>query len=289
MENFTINEPLGPKLYDYTNYKSYLRAHVDHKKANSSHWSLGAWARVMNLKSKSLLTMILNNGRNPGPELMEKMAKYFKFNPKEKEYFFSLVLLEKSKTDAQVQALLAEKIKRLNPQKSHTLISDEIFQSIAKWQCYTIREMVLLPAFVEDHELIASQLQYKMTPQEIKRTINTLLTVGLLSRDESGKLVQTTANFTTQDEVASEALKLFHLQNIENASQAVRKFDVKERYLSGITITMKEENLDRFKAAIMKFEEEVIELFEETKEGDTVFQFNLQLFPMTKTIQGNIQ
>ena len=82
------------KIKNYSNYRDFLIDYVNFKKTNPQ-WSLGVWKRQLKLKSVSTLTMILKGQRDPGPRLIQSFNQYFKFNEEEKNYFESLVGLQK--------------------------------------------------------------------------------------------------------------------------------------------------------------------------------------------------
>ncbi len=269
------------KLFTYSDYRTFLKSHSEIKKQDNPNWSLGVWANTLKLKNKSTLLMVLSGKRHPGDDLKDKLCEYFNFNKKEMEYFNDLIQLQKAKDDPKLSAALIEKIGKIHPNNTFRLLDDSEFSAICNWHYYAIREMVNLEEFIEDSEWIQGQLNFQIAKPEINKTIKELLQLKLLKRNENGKLVQSRDVVTSTAGIPSEAIKRNHEQNLDNAKAAVRKFDINERYMGGLTMTIKEANFPRAKELIRNFEDKFMELMEEDS-GDTTIQLNLQMFPLTK-------
>lgn len=270
-------------IYNYSDYQTFLKDFHQRKKNESSHWSLGVFARELGLSSKSSISMLLNGQRHPSLESTQKLAQYFKFNAKESEFFKVLINLKKFDKNPELRVLMMERLKSLHPHKEFKLLDDESFSAVAGWYYYAIREMVTLEGFQEDEQWIHQQLTYKVSIKKIKSCINKLLKLDLLVRDETGRLQQAVGSVTTSDNISSEAIKRFHIESIAQSQAAVRKFSVKDRFLSAVTLSIKKENLDQAKQLIREFEDRLILLCQE-EQGDMTIQLNTQLFPLTKPI-----
>ncbi|MEQ1664899.1 MAG: DUF4423 domain-containing protein, partial [Bdellovibrionales bacterium] len=58
--------------------------------------------------------------------------------------------------------------------------------------------------------------------------------------------------------------------------------DVLDRDITGITISMKKENLPKVKELIRQFRLNISKNFESLGDGDEVYQMNIQFIPLTK-------
>ncbi len=272
--------PMQNEIYNYTDYRTFLKNHVEKKKLENPNWSIGMWAKQMEISSTAVLTNILNGKRNAGSEIQKKISKYFKFNSKSGEYFSDLIRLQKSGDDPRICIAIMEKMKRNHPAGDFKLLDDTTFSAISKWYYYAIREMVALPNFREDYEWIANKLHFKVTAREIKKAIVDLLRLDLICRDaSSGRLCSTNITVKTSEDLSSEGLKQFHEAMLEHAKTAIREIEVTKRDISGRTMNISEENLPRLKEYIREFRNRVSELFEENP-GNRTYQLNIQLFPL---------
>ncbi len=270
-------------LFQYVDYRSYLNDYYRHKKQEQKTWSYGVWANKMGLKSPSTLIMLLKGQRNPGDELTKNFIHYFKFKEKEAEYFKDLVQLKKCKHDVSTSVALMEKLAKQRKLEKFPLLDHDTLLSISSWYFDAIRQMVKWPTFTEDPKIISEILNFKVTPKEVKEAIDTMLRLKLLQRDSEGKLRLEHRHTNTSDDIASEGLKRFHEQVLDNATKALRTIEPKERQISGVTMAMKKENLVKAKELIRKFEDDFCALIEgEQNEADSVFQLEIAFFPLTK-------
>lgn len=270
-------------IYSYTDYRTFLKSHYSEKREQNDSFSYGLWAKKLEMSSTAVLTNIINGKRNPGPQLQEKFVRYFKFNDDEQEYFSDLVKLHKVKGDPRLSLALKEKMSRKKIKGNFQFLDDTTFSAISSWHYYAIREMVALPQFQEDYDWIAKNLQFKVTPREIKKALEDLLELGLIERGENGELQSNDTLLKTSEDVASEGLRRFHEQMISNGKVSIREVPVNERDISGRTINIDEKNLPELKKLIREFRDKVSELFEESEYGTRTYQLNLQLFPLTRS------
>lgn len=99
----------------FTDYRTFLVAHVQEMKAKKKAWSYGIWARSLGLKDPSSVTKIIQGQRDPGPEITERLVLYFQFSEKQSQYFRDLIRLEKIRDDARLSVLLMEKMGKEHP------------------------------------------------------------------------------------------------------------------------------------------------------------------------------
>ena len=78
-------------VFDFSDYRSYLRAFVAIRKRKNASWTLGSWARTLGLKATASISKVVAGSREPGLMMTEKLIEYFEFDPKEAEYFRELV------------------------------------------------------------------------------------------------------------------------------------------------------------------------------------------------------
>ncbi|MGK5089741.1 TIGR02147 family protein [Bdellovibrionota bacterium FG-2] len=74
-------------VLEYGDYRTYLKDRFESEKKRRKHWSYGVWAKELGLQSSSTLIMILNGDRNPGPKLIQQLARYLKLNNTESAHF----------------------------------------------------------------------------------------------------------------------------------------------------------------------------------------------------------
>ncbi len=271
-------------LFNYSDYRTFLRDYVEHKKKKDPTWSYAVWARRLKLKSPSTLVMIVNGQRNPGDSLSKELTTYFKLNEKQQAYFEGLVRLEKVKADTRLAVLVMEDLSKAHPKGHFTHLNAQQFSVISHWYFYAIREMVNLKHFVEDPKWISRQLGNEVNPKKITDAISTLLELKLLKRLPSGKLAQDQGRIDTSYDVADEGLKRFHSQMLEKAHHSIRSTPLDDRENVGTTFGIKKEKLPEAKKLIRKFKKDFCHLLEQTN-SDAIYQLEIAFFPLTKKME----
>jgi uncharacterized protein (TIGR02147 family) len=176
--------------------------------------------------------------------------------------------------------MLMEKMGREHPDAHLHVLSDKSFEIISNWFCMTIREMVRLVDFQEDPEWIQERLMFDVSIDEIRQAIKDLLHQGLIRRDDQGKLISSPGLLHTTNDIASEGIKRFHEQMLDNAKSSLRTVDVDLREFTAETLTINTSSIPEAKELIREFKAKFARLMEEL-EGDETYQLQVQFFPLT--------
>lgn len=270
-----------PNLYEFTDFRAYLNSYFAAKKKSGRGFSTRRWCQDLGLKSSSTLNMILRGRRNPGPNIVDRLVQYFEFSAHQRDYFETLVKLEKSKDDSERKVRHFERLRSIHPRKDVHLIDFNLFSSISNWYCFAVREMVNSKDFREDPEWISKKLRGKVSAKKIQDAIRVMLASGFLERDSRGFLIQKDSQIGTLADISNEALKRFHEQMIGLALESVRSAPIETRDISGSTFNIDPADLPALKAELRKVRQEIYRCFEKPQ-ASTTYQLNFQLFPLTE-------
>lgn len=275
-------------ILEYSDYRKFLRDHAKLKRQKNTRWSIGLWSRKLKLGSTTSLNMILNGQRNPGPSITKRLIEYFNFRSEEKDYFLDLVEIAKHQqagpSQDRIRSLLTNDLKKLSlgkQSKQSRHIDQRTFLKISNWCCYVIRQMTLLRDFSEDPASIAARMIFPTSPLEVETAIDSLLKVGLLRKTKDGRLRRVSKFVKTDDDIANEGLKRFHEAMIGHGLKAIRKIDVQEREITGLTLAIKRTQIGEAKELIRRFIQEFNRLGGHW-DSDQVSQLNIQFFPLTQ-------
>lgn len=277
MEATTLN------IKHFSDYRDFLTAHFAVKKSANPNWSYGLWAKRLGLKATSSLTKIMNNEREPGDQIIEKLNSYFSFDSVQASYFSDLIRLSKIKDDPRLSMMVMERMGREHPDARLRVIDDKSFEIISHWFCMAIREMVRLKDFNEDPNWIKSRLSFEVLTTEIEKALSDMLHQGLIKRSSTGKLVTSNGLLHTTNDVASEAIKKYHEQMLDKAKVSLRQVAVDKREFSAQTLTINTAKLPEAKELIREFKAKFTRLLEE-QQGDETYQIQIQFFPITKRV-----
>lgn len=267
-------------IKEFIDYRAFLKSFFEMKKTQNTNFSYGMWANRLGLKATSSLTKIINGEREPGTEITSKMISFFNFDSIEEQYFNDLIRLSKIKDDPRLKMMLMERMGREHPDARLFVMDDRSVEIISNWFGLTIREMVKLNDFVEDYEWIKKRLMFDVSVEDIAKTMTDLLHQGLIKRNKQGKLVVSEGLLHTTNDVASEGIKRYHEQMLDNAKKALRAVPVHKREYNAETFVIDEANIPEAKEFIREFKAKFVRTFEE-KEGNQTYQLQVQFFPLT--------
>lgn len=271
-------------IYNYTDYRTFLKEYLKMKQAKNSSFSLGAWAKRLQMSSTAVLSNIIKGRKNLGKKSLERFNKYFDFDKSEEEYFKNLVNLYKVKNDPVLSLATQERLRQM--QKLHLnnvlrFLSDEEYSVISNWYYSAIRAMTDLSYFKEDYEWIASMLHFNVTPEEVEQALTHLLDLGLVTRNEEGRL-QASDDFVFGSEKASpELARRYQSQILENGKNAIEEVPQDERLLMGATMNIDREKLPQMKQIVHEFWQKYTDLFSD-KSGNQTYQMTIQLYPLSR-------
>lgn len=273
-------------ILHYTDYRDFLKRHVELKRRQNSRWSVSLWARRLGLGATASLNMILNGQRHPGPRITDSLVRYFSFNPDEREHFLELIALAKLKEEGApkklINSLLADFLKRRKVGTSARRIDGETFRKISRWHCYAIRQMTLLRDFDGSLDWLEKHFSFPLTRTELLEAVESLAEAGLISVKPDGRIERIESFVTTENDVASESLKRFHSEILGLARESIRKFDVSERELRGLTLAIRKDKIPEAKELIRRFTDELEKLGGQP-DADEVYQLGVQFFPLARS------
>jgi uncharacterized protein (TIGR02147 family) len=271
-------------VYEYDNYREFLKDFYLFSKAQKKSFSFRYFARVAGFSSPSTLKRVIAGERNLTLKSIEKFSAAIKLNKEEAQFFKNLVLFNQA-TTADEKHFHAKQILRSHKYKKIHPISEAQFNYFSHWYMVAVRELVTLPLFREDPDWIASQVRPEIKPEEAKKAVDELLKLGLLQRNPQGKLIATTANVSTADEVASKIVAHFHREMMNRAMDSVDTVSRENREISALAMGVSEKTMKAVKERIQLFREELVSLVSQDECPNMVYQLNFQFFPLTQIIK----
>lgn len=270
-------------IYNYTDYRAFLKDYIKAQKTLIPHYSLGLWSRKMGISSTSVLVNVLTGKRNPGPSLQKKIIGHFNFDQAEIEYFKDLVKLSKMTSDPRLALGMMEKMKRQNNQDDLKVLNESAYTTTTKLSYQTLIAMVQLPEFKEDAEWIAKKMDLQMSASEIQTALQDLINFGVLVRNEQGQLKVAAKKVKASQALPENAQLQLQTEVLETAKMSLRTHALTERDFSARCLNIREENLPMLKEYIKEFQDKIAELFEESTSSSKVYLVNVNLMPLTKT------
>lgn len=270
-----------PVVYDYLDYRAYLRAYYEAKKAADRGFSFRVFARLAGVKASNHLKLVMDGKRGLPEATARRYAQAIGLDGDEAEYFCDLARFNQA-TSPNERSALYRRLTGFRGYRNVHRLELEHAAYHANWYIPAIRELAARRDFVEDPGWIARQLVPAISKAEARRALTTLFALGLLERLEDGTVIQGQAVAATAPETVGVHVANYHRSMLELAAQSIDRFESKDREISSLTMCVGPDDVARLKRHIQRFEDELIALATEVEDGDTVVQLNFQLFPLSR-------
>lgn len=271
-----------PSVYEYLDYRAFMKDHYDAKKAANAKFSFRYFARKSGFSSSNFLKLVMDGQRNLGPTAVSRVAKALGLDAEDGDFFGLLVSMNQAPTVADRNRAW-ERVAANRRFRAARKLDGPLFEYLTHWYYPVIRELAGRPDFKEEPAWIAGQLFPTIEAKEARQALKTLEQLGLLVRDADGKLVRGDASLTTGHEVRHVVVPAYHLQMIERAARAVETVPPDARDVSALTVCIRESSLPELKAKIHRFREEMLDRCDTDTGPERVYQLCIQLFPLSKS------
>ena len=266
-------------IYEFTNYRDFLKAALGERMDANPQYSLRAMARDCGLGS-STIWGAMSGRTNLSIEAGVKIAQALKLKSKEKTFLCDLVQLESQK-DPTLRSEILERLRRAHPKKR--IVSDltvEQFKQIADWYHSAILELPLIEAFIISGKNVANALSIPLPIAEL--AIERLIKLGFLKQDENGVIERVASDLRVQSDIRNAALRQFYRQMLEKASRSLETQTPQERLSGYLTLPISKEVLPEVDDAISRFFGELKIISEKNKNRTEVYHLSMHFFNLTK-------
>jgi len=270
-----------PLVYDYLDYRSFLRDLFEFKKKQNKYFSYRNFSRKAGFASPNFLKLVIEGQRNLTNTSIVKIAKGFELKKQETEFFESLVFMNQAKI-LDDKNHYYRKMSSVKGYISAHLIEKASYEYFTKWFYPAIREILMFKDCESAPDKIARRLNPEITPKEAEKAIKLLLDLGLIQKDSDDCWEQCDKVVSTGPEVTSLVIANYHKEMLRLASESIERFPPEKRDITALTLSVKRKRLTEIKEKIASLRRELLELAVNDQEPDQVYQINFQVFPLTK-------
>lgn len=269
-----------PNVFDYLDYRAFLRDHYVFQKGRGRGFSYRAFSRRAGLRSPNYLKLVIDGDRNLSGEMSGRFASACGLDGEAATYFIDLVAFNQA-TSANERNASYERLTTFKRyRQAHRLeMAHAAYHST--WYLPAIRELAARKDFEADPAWIASRLRPAIAVADARRALDQLFELGLLVTSARGDVKQGEPLVTTGAETTSLHIGNYHRMMMERAAAAIDDVPAAQRDISSLTLCMGADGLRRLKERIARFRRELLELSELETDPREVVQVNFQLFPLT--------
>jgi uncharacterized protein (TIGR02147 family) len=276
-------EPNAPPLevFAYLDYRAFLRDYYLEKKDRRG-LSYRAFSRRAGLRSPNYLKLVIDGERNLSDEMAARFAKAVGLEGDAAAYFGELVRFSQAKTTPERNDSYARLTGYRGYRRAQPLeLAHAAYHST--WYLPAIRELCARRDFRDDAGWISRALWPSISKAEAASGLQTLLDLGLLVRDDSGRVVQGEPLLSTGPETRGLHIRNYHRTMMQCAADSMDTIAAKDRDISSLTLCLSRGGLARLKQRIQRFRRELLEIATLEEDPEQVVQVNFQLFPLSRS------
>jgi uncharacterized protein (TIGR02147 family) len=266
-------------IFDYLDYREYLRDHYDSNKARNSFFSFRYIAAKTGLDS-SFYVKVLQKQMHLSLKSLPRLTDFLNLNKKEIEYFTLLVRFNRAHNKDEMR-LYFEKIIEFRELRINALDADK-YEYFSKWYYVAIREILNYTRFVGDYKSLAARLNPPISEAKARKAIELLVKLGLVVKNDQGIFEQTNQFITTGESWDSIAIENFQREMLHLAEESINIIPKRDRETSTVTVSVSWPCFEAMKERLREFRKELLEMARIERDPDGVFQVNFQIFPLTR-------
>jgi len=264
-------------IFEYTDYREWIRDAFDDFKQRKTVISWRYMAMKLGADPGNLLRV--SQGKiHLTLSLVKPMAEFFELDEKETAYWTELVCFGRAKTDAEALNHY-EKMQILKGIPLKLLAKKEL-EFYRHWYYNAIRSIIGICKFKDDFEGLAESCTPAITVDEAKSAVKLLYDLNMISKDRDGFWKVNDTFVSTGGNWRSEAVRTFQKETIRLAGESLERHNPPLRDISTVTMTFNMDDIALIREKIKEFRSELLRMSQDGNGDDTVFQLNVQLFPI---------
>jgi uncharacterized protein (TIGR02147 family) len=269
-----------PTIFDYHDFRQFIADTQRAIKATKPFFTYRYIAQKVGMKSPGHITWIIQGKRNLSKKKLLPFAQVLGLGVKETAFFVELVHFNQARTHLEKKLHLDRLVNLQSPQKA--IIQPSSYALYTKWYHSVVRELFAIHSLGDDYKQIAKLVYPPITPREAQQSVETLLKLGLIRKNASGRYEQIKQAISTGDVWRSVAIRQFQMDTFDLAKEALNSIDAKERDVSTLTMSISDERFDMLRERIKEFRNEMITIITSDTKPSRVYQLSMALFPLSR-------
>jgi uncharacterized protein (TIGR02147 family) len=273
-------ESKAPDVMKYKDFRQYLLDFLSLQKELFSWYSVRYFAEKIGMDHANVVR-VLQGKRGLPEKSLQACTEVLKLKGRRAEYFRLLVLYQKARNPDKAAQLL-ERLLSLSGSSQMKLEAGQ-FEFYRCWYHTAIYHLLGEFDVADDYAMLARMLTPPIQTAQAEKSVALLLEIGLLERDYSNRIVQSTNALTTGEEWKSTTVHNFQKTTLEMALNSLTRHPREQRDFSTLTMGISSKDIPRIKDVLKNARKAIIEIAQESEPVDSVYHLNFQLFPMAFT------
>jgi uncharacterized protein (TIGR02147 family) len=227
---------------------------------------------------------MLKGERNLTIQAAIQIAHVLKLNKREKSYFQTMVLFCQAKNHEDKKQFFEEMMRYR--ESTVRVLDANHYMFYDTWYNTAVREsLAFFPLRDDNFAKLGKCIIPSINEMQVAAAIKLLMELQLVEKDENGYYKRTDALLSTGNNIRSLTLNNFIIHTMKLAENAINT-GIKETNLSSVSFSISEMDFEAIQEEIRQCRRKIMEIAKNSAIPDRVYQFNVQLFPITERYKG---
>ncbi|MDB5103397.1 MAG: hypothetical protein JWP91_1086 [Fibrobacteres bacterium] len=273
--------PIAISLYDYADYRAYLKDWYKRERDSERKISYRSLAREIGFKSPGHFSLIVNAKANLSLKILDRFIRYLGLSKKEAEYFQALVLYNQAKAQEDKKRYF-DRMLSFKQFRVRSIAATQ-YEFLEKWYYMAVREVLAVHSFKGDYAALAQMIVPSINTDEARKAIETLKRLGLITRDAQGRWLRVETVLAAGPEAPALAVNSFLSQAMDLAKSALDNIPKEDRVLAATTVSVSKGTFEEIREETRNFRKRILEMAQRDPKPDRIYQFQFHVFPLSKT------
>lgn len=280
-----------PKIQAYTDFRKYLsdfyKYKVDEYSNRRGGYNYKVFSAAADIRSPNYLKLVIDGDRNITEKTIHKFAKALNLNKIDSQEFELLVMygqaLDPLERNRHLKKLSEFRMKsRL---RSGEINADAVSRapSWAAWVMFALADHKSADFSVQG---VKDLLRGRIKESDIERAVEHLLKNGSLIKDPTtGEIKKGLVIPPTPEDIPPEMIRRLQAELIYMGMESLSNDAIEDREFGSLSICLTQEEFEKLKFELRHLRKRIYKdtlVKREQSKGDKVYQFNIQLFPISK-------
>jgi uncharacterized protein (TIGR02147 family) len=272
-------------IFDYTDFRKFLTDYYQDRKKENPRFSYRALTAQGGVNAGNFAKM-LKGDRNLSLAAAIKLARALNLNKRERDFFQAMVLFGAAENHEEKRRGFEELM--TFKESSVRILDANQYRFYNKWYYTAVREaLAFFPLTDSNFGTLGKCIVPGISGKQVAQAIALLLDLKLVEKTGQGpyRYRRTDAVISTGNDIRSLTLNNFVIDTMRLAEQAISKGQ-KDTNLSSVTFSVANRDFEAVQEEVRKCRRRIMEIAKESAVPDRVYQFNMQLFPLTRPFNG---
>ncbi|MFC1584065.1 TIGR02147 family protein [Fibrobacterota bacterium] len=266
-------------IMEFNDYRDYLSHYYRVMKHQNARFSYRYIAGKIGMDSSFLIRVMQKKTHLPA-NLVASLDKFLGLKKRESQYLKQLVLYNRSKTEAEAKTHLEALIALQKP--TYQSVNPYQYDYYKTWYHSAVRLLLDYYPFDGDFEKLGKQLNPAISGYEAKKSVELLEKLNLIKKSPSGRYKVLDDNLTSGRHWTDVAVGQYQMEVLNLAKKSLQKTPKRQRNISTLTLNISQNDLPEIDRITSEYRRNLARYINSRTQMDSVYQINIQIFPLTQ-------